>query len=193
MVVNVPKSDAYGVELESMWRPTQGLTLNLSYSYLVAKVTDMGGHCYQDQVDLSASQPGANTSGCASFGPGYQNLTGESLGSAARNKISVAASYAFNFDPGTLTVAGSAAWKQANYASVFNRSYSLVPDYTQVNLRATWKDAKDRYSVIAFVDNVFDKVNYDSVSGLTANSGVDRLASLTAPRTFGVEFQYRLK
>jgi len=201
LIFNIPKSESYGVELESMWRPTDDLTLNLSYSYLVSKITSMGGQCFVDTADPNAVEPGANTSGCASFGAGYQNLTGQSLAEAPRNKINFDALYAFHFEPGTLTLTGSVVWKQATYDSPFNRPYNLAPDYTQVNLRAVWNDTANRYSVIAFVDNVFDQVNYDGVFGLlttpagatAAAQNVDRIASLTAPRTFGVEFQYRFK
>ena len=85
-------------------------------------------------------------------------------------------------------------WKQATYDSPFNRAYNLAPSYTQANVRATWKDAKDRFTAILFCDNIFDKVNYDGVFGLDVGQArPDRIASLTAPRTFGLELQYRFK
>jgi iron complex outermembrane receptor protein len=201
IIFNIPKSESYGVEFEGLWRPIDDLTLNLSYAYLVARITSTGGQCFEDTADPNALAAGANTAGCpgpAATGIQTQNLTGQTLSEAPRNKVNFNAYYTFHFAPGTLTLAGSAVWKEATYGSPFNRSYNLAPDYTQVNLRATWSDKADRYSVIAYVDNLFDKVNYDGVFGeLTTAAGpgqnIDRVASLTAPRTFGIEFQYRFR
>jgi iron complex outermembrane receptor protein len=97
-----------------------------------------------------------------------------------------------NFEPGSLTLSGSFIWKDATYDSPFNRSYNLAPSYDQVNLRATWTDVKNRYTVILFCDNVFNTLGYDGSTGLaTGNTEVDNVLTYTAPRTYGVEVQVR--
>ncbi|HUZ13990.1 MAG TPA: hypothetical protein VMU93_14225, partial [Caulobacteraceae bacterium] len=108
------------------------------------------------------------------------------------------AQYTFSFDPGKLTFSGSYIWKDQTYDSVFNRRYSLQPSYSQVNLQAVWNDAKGRYTVIAFCNNLFDSLGYDGAGGtLLAREVVGQTPdilyayNLTAPRTFGVQFQYR--
>jgi iron complex outermembrane receptor protein len=202
VIFNIPKSESYGLEWESTWRPIDNLTLNLNYAYLVAKITSTGGKCFEDTADPAGTQPGANTSGCpASPTPGtvLQNLTGQTLPESPKNKVTFDAYYTWRFDPGSLSASASVTWKDATYGSPFNRSYNLAPDYTQVNARLVWKDAKDRYSAILFCDNIFNAVNYDGVFGLnegvtqTNKELIDRIASLTAPRTFGLELQYRFR
>jgi iron complex outermembrane receptor protein len=141
--------------------------------------------------------PGANTTGCAT-GSGLQNLTGQTLPESPKNKISVNALYRLHFDPGALTLSGTFVWKDSEYNSPFNRYYNFSPAYSQVNLRATFTDTKNRYSVIVFADNVFNTTGYDGTGGIpVTNPGpeqvVDRLVSYTAPRTYGVEFQYRFR
>ena len=128
-----------------------------------------------------------------------QNLKGNKLPDAAPNKVSVNGLYTFTFDPGKLTLSGTYVWKDDTYGSLFNRPYALAPSYTQVDLRATWADAKDRYKVIVFLNNAFDKTGYDNATGtLLLSPGVAPPAgqiainqSLIAPRTYGIEFQYK--
>jgi hypothetical protein len=65
-----------------------------------------------------------------------------------------------------------------------------------VNTRISFTDASNRYTVMAFCDNLFNTLGYDGAVGIPvsaagANQVIDRLASFTAPRTFGVELQYR--
>ena len=204
VIFNIPKSESYGLEFEGTWRPMDDLTLNLNYAYLVAKVTNTGGKCFEDTADPAATQPGANIAGCPApiGGVQLQNLTGQILPESPKNKVTFDAYYTWHFETGSLAASASVTWKDSTYGSPFNRAYNLAPEYTQTNARLVWKDAKDQYSAILFCDNIFNAVNYDGVFGLNeGNAGtlavpkelIDRIASLTAPRTFGIELQYRFR
>jgi hypothetical protein len=73
-----------------------------------------------------------------------------------------------------------------------------------VNLRATWSSENGRYNVIGFIDNVFNTIGYDGATGglMAENPAAATVAGkedilsfpfLNAPRTFGIQFQYRWK
>jgi iron complex outermembrane receptor protein len=199
---NLPLVVNYGVELEGIWKPIDPLQLSLQYSYLSAKVVN--APCFEDTVDPLALQPGAAAAAAkctqASATAVVQSLKGDQLPQAAPNKISFNGLYTINFDPGKLVLSGTYIWKDKTYDSLFNRPYALSPAYSQVNLRATWIGANGRYNIIAFVDNVFNTLGYDGTTGsqlLPIVAGgpeaVVRNPSLTAPRTFGIEFQYRFQ
>ncbi len=201
ILFNIPIVHTYGVEFEGVWRPIDHLALSLNYSYLHATVAN-AGQCIEDIVDPAATLPGANTTGCGTQvvgQPVLQNLKGQTLPEAPKNKISFNALYQINFEPGNLTLSGSVIWKDTTYDDVFNRSYSLQKPYALVNLRATWTDAKDRYNIIVFCNNVGNTNGYDEAAGLllsTSASGSEDIVTgygLTAPRTYGVEFEYRFR
>jgi iron complex outermembrane receptor protein len=210
ILYNVPLVHTYGVELEGVWRPVDALTLSLNYAFLSAKIAN-AGHCIEDTADPLATLPGATTAGCPAFTPGVpgstanpnvfvQNVTGQTLEEAPRNKISFNALYTLHFDPGRLALSGSVIWKDTTYDAIFNRPDTLQKPYTLVNLRATWTDAKDRYNIIVFCDNVFNTIGYDSAAGLLllpaqAGTPEDIVTGygLTAPRTYGIEFEARFK
>ena len=234
-IFNVPAVREYGLEIEGVWKPIDPMTLSLQYSYMNTRVTDAGA-CVLDTADPFAVQPGANTSGCgivtaAVFGdPAHptvqtglnetgrlQNLNGEQLPEAPPNKVSFNGQYVFNFEPGKLTFSGSYIWKDKTYDLIFNRPGNLAQSYSTVNLRATFDDAKDRFPIILFADNIFNTLGFDNVTqtrlggalppacgGLTpatctqsftaAQQPYDVIAEgITAPFTFGAEFQLRFR
>jgi iron complex outermembrane receptor protein len=218
VVFNIPTAITYGVELETVWKPIDPLLISFNYTYLSSHVQNTGGQCFVDGSDPYAQMPGAKAGACAPIitGTTYtaqpQDLKGAELPQSPANKVSLNGIYTFKFEPGNLAISASYIWKDKEYASIYNRSYYFMPSYSQVNLRATWTDAKDRYTVFVFADNVFNANGYDGMgpytlakpiaptlaSGLpVAGTGtapiIENAPSYTAPRTFGVEFQYRFR
>jgi iron complex outermembrane receptor protein len=201
-IFNIPKSEIYGLELESIWRPIDPLTLMLQYSYLHARVASMVANgslkCVVDTDDPLAQLPGAKTTGCPANVPQGQNLTGAILPESPENKVSFNATYAWKTDPGTLTLSGTFIWKDQTYGSIFNRPLALAPSYETVNLRAIWDAAGGRYTLIAFVNNVANTLGYDNVTQTNLAPGGAPLAlvsarGLVAPLTFGGEIQVRFR
>ena len=93
-------------------------------------------------------------------------------------------------------------YRSEAYYDIFNRSYSLAPSYDQTDARITWNDTDDHYTIIAFVRNAFDELGYDGSGGVCAPPTVTVAPGLTTctvygsptltpPRTYGVELQYR--
>jgi iron complex outermembrane receptor protein len=198
VLYNVPLVHDYGAELWGSYRPIDPLVLNLSYSYLHARIAQSA--CLEDTTDPLAVQPGANASGCkqAVGAPVVQNVVGQEIPGATPNKVSFNAIYTWNFEPGKLALSGSVIWKDATYDAVFNRPYTLQPPYDQVNLLLNWTDAKNRYNIILFCNNLLNSTGYDGAAGALLNTPSATVKEnilsspfLTAPRTFGIQVQYR--
>ena len=67
-----------------------------------------------------------------------------------------------------------------------------------MNVRATWTGANNRYNVIVFCNTLFDSTAFDGAAGgnlglAGAPEAIVRAPFLNAPRTFGIQFQYRWK
>ena len=100
------------------------------------------------------------------------NINGQTLPEATPDKLVVQRYLRLDpFDPGKLTLSTSVIWKAATYGSLFNRPYSLAPDYTLLNFRLTFRDAKDRYSVIGYVNNALDAQGFDGATGTLLQTG----------------------
>jgi iron complex outermembrane receptor protein len=193
VIINIPTVHTYGAELEAIWNPITDLDILVNYAYLHAIISSTNGVCYQDAADPLAIEPGANTGGCK---PGLQNLVGATLPASPRSKVAANAIYTLHFSPGSLALSGSYIWRDQTYDSVFNRPYNLAPSYSLVNLRGIWTDTANRYNVILYANNVFNKIGQDASLGLRATAAgpgqvIDPLVSYTPPRVYGVELRYR--
>ncbi|MBA3811535.1 MAG: TonB-dependent receptor [Caulobacteraceae bacterium] len=201
-LVNLDKVRLYGVELETIWQPIDNLQILLNYSHLSSKITSAGG-CFVDTNDRFAQQPGVNVVGCLTAPPGTsqpQNVTGAAAPQSTPNKVTLNGNYTFHLESGALTFSATYIWKDATYDSIFNRSYNLAPAYDQVDLRASFTDIKNRFTLIVFAKNVFNKIGYDNASGFaTAQFSplqpvtIAQIYGLTPPRTYGAELQFRFR
>ena len=220
---NIPKSVSQGFELESIWQPIDHLQVLFNYSYLDAHIKKGSG--VVDPADPTAVAPGAKPTaaggtctaaqaGCDVFTGTFsrgQDLSGGNLPNAPKNKVAVNVNYTLDFQPGSLIGSVSYIWRDKQYGSIFNRSYYQAPSYSQVDARVTWKDKDNKYSVIAFVKNIFDDLGYEGgatasrragfvpaytqglpgIGPVPVNQGIASTYFLTPPRTYGLELQYR--
>jgi iron complex outermembrane receptor protein len=230
--LNVPKAVSYGLELETIWSPIDHLQLLLSYAYNDAHITDLKG--VVDPADPTAVQPGAKPIGaltpCSGTGTTAsasnplpnpacdvfshnvqrgQDLSGNQLPQSTKNKVAVNATYTWEMEAGSLSPSVSYIWRDKQYGSIFQRFYNEAPSWSQVDARLTWKAKDNRYSIIAYGKNLFDRQGYDGgasgsrVAGTTIGAsvaspqvnavqqGFNITYPLTPPRTYGVEVQYR--
>jgi iron complex outermembrane receptor protein len=233
---NIPKAVSQGVELETIWQPIDHLQILFNYSYLDAHVKESLG--VVDPADPAALDAAARpiitqaqclaavgtpqacsadvfTAGLPNGGfQRGQDLHGNDLPNAPKNKVAVNVNYTYQMDAGSLIGSVSYIWRDRQYGSIFNRSYYRSPSWDQVDARLTWKDAKDRFTIIASVKNLFDDIGYAGGAGAGRRAGVvpgyvlgrtgaagaasvpivQGIAStypINPPRTYGVELQYR--
>lgn len=207
-IVNLSKVTLAGVELETIWQPTDNLQFLFNYAHIYSRINNPG-QCFADVNDRFAQVPGANISGCpapvpVAF-PGIpnsqtQNLTGAQAPEATPNKLSLNGDYTFRLPLGNLTFSATYIWKDATYYSIFNRAWSLAPSFSQVDLRASFTDAKNRFTIIAYAKNVTNALGYDGATGFSTAQAfpfvpvsVAQIYGLTPPRTYGIELQVRFR
>jgi iron complex outermembrane receptor protein len=189
--LNIPKVLTAGVELETIWQPIQNLQILFNYAYDDAEVKSLCGVI--DPSDPEALQPGAKPVTSCGSGPlpvvfdanantteRWQDLKGDQLPQVPKNKVSLAATYTFNFEAGSLTPEVSYIWRDKQYSGLFTRAIDAAPSWSQTDLRVTWKDKDNHYSIIAYVANVFDDLGYDGGASASRRSGVFYDATIAA-------------
>jgi iron complex outermembrane receptor protein len=200
-----------GVELETVWQITNQFQVLFNYAYLDTAIQSTcdkvsGGVCLVDNNDTQAKDPDANQAG--PLVPGSlgnppsqsQSVHGQNVPQSPKNKASLNANYRFEFEPGSLTLSASDTWKDATYFSIFNRSYNLAPSYYQVDVRATWADTANRYSIVGYIRNATNSRGYDGYNGALVGQSytiggpqtVGENISLTPPRVYGLQVQFRV-
>ncbi|HPI48183.1 MAG TPA: TonB-dependent receptor [Hyphomonadaceae bacterium] len=175
--VNIPKVKNFGVELETTWRPLEDLEVLFTYAYLDATVEESGTY-------LNA------TTGLA------ESLEGNTTPLSAKNKVSANVRYTFDLgEAGTLTPSVSYYWRDKFSTSIFNNPLSYTPTYDQTDARLIWRDADDRFTVTAWVKNLFDELGYDSITAALrrTDSTIYQTITPTPPRLFGIELKYHFQ
>jgi iron complex outermembrane receptor protein len=189
-IINLPKVHTYGAELETIWAPVANLQFLFDYSYLSAKIKDSP----LEQNPVSGA---------------LENVNGNTVPESPRSKLAVNANYTWHFVPGSLNYSVSYIHKDKTNDSIFSQQYYIAPEYSQVDMRLSWNDSADRFTIFGYIKNLQNKLGYDGVGAFAVTTpapgtqacgfnGVqpyycDQTLGLTPPRTYGVEVQYRLK
>lgn len=204
---NLPKARVVGFELETVWQPIDGLQILANYAYLDSEIRE--ACCYQDPDDPRGLQPGANLSGntAAALASPFtatgttqslnQDLKGQKLASSTPHRFTVNGNYTWDLANGKLAASLTYVWRDVTYSSVFNRYYNKNKAYETADARLIYNDADNHYTVIGYVKNITNSTGTSGVSGtrlnqVSPNEGrVNQTISYIAPRTYGVELQYR--
>ena len=158
-VVTNEEASFSGVELEVFLTPTDSLDLMVNFSYTDAVVEDL-------EV---ASGYFADTT--PPFTPEYQ----------------ASAMLRYNWDAfeGNMAAQLSANYQSETFHNARNFTAHEIDSYATADARLTWVDGQDKWSLAAYVDNLFDSdhelIGFD-VSGFYGTSQI----SYAKPRTYGV-------
>lgn len=214
--VNLPTAKSTGLELEANWAATDNLDVYFSYGRLDAKIKDgiSNNNGFSNPDDPAAvlrnakrfaAIPGQIDTGFTFLPRFTQDLSGNSLANSPKNRAALNTSYTFPFNAGRLILSGSYVWSDEAFSDVFETEEAKIPSFGTVGLRALWLGSNDRYVVIAYGTNLTNELATDG-AGLTrirtglatsaanasaAGTAYFRTFSLTPPREYGLELQYR--
>ncbi len=182
--------EAFGVEIEALWAPVEGLELMANYAYLDTEIT--GAPFLLDNTDPTAVAPGARRA--TNVGANWnQNVIGNRLPQTPEQKYTLGATYTYGFASGaSLSAVGLYTYTDDMQATIFNNPIYTSPSFENVDFRLIFNDASDAFTIIGFVKNALDEVGYQSSTGGTPTAvGSRRTVLLNYPRTAGVELQFR--
>lgn len=151
---NVGSADIKGVELETNIRPTSGMMIDASLSYL--------DFAYSE-IDPQAGGP--TNLGGVQFGmrPPY----------TPEWKWSVGAQYEIPLgDAGSLTPRFDAAYQSDVWGTAVNVPQTKIEDYVVANARLTWANARGDLEASLEVTNLFDKYYFLTTVEIAAAAGV---------------------
>ncbi|MEM9317300.1 MAG: TonB-dependent receptor, partial [Pseudomonadota bacterium] len=167
--------EAWGIELDAVWLPTDELTLTAQLAWLDSEFGSFGQtnpyQLYRGVVQGFIDQSGETT-------PWSPELT---FGASAAYRINLG-------DQGVLT-----PYVQFYYSDGYNTSNLLATDpshdqdsFTKTDLRLIWSSPDERFAVEAFVENIEDS----DVLARGNNNGDDVVqTSYLYPRNYGLKFR----
>jgi len=147
-----------GAELETRFRATENLDLNLGAAWVDARIKDFpNSQCYirQSAAEGCIIIPGTTATG-------QLNLAGNRMPHAPKFKIAGTANYFIPLDsrPFDLELTGSYRWQSKVWFDYRGNPNLYQNGYGILNLSVALRDREDRYAVSLFVNNVLDQNFY---------------------------------
>ena len=175
---NIPKSDVKGFEIEMSIRPTQGLVINNTFTYLDATIKEFTGI---NSGGISANFAGANVP----YTPKYQFGSNIDYEFPVSHSLNAFLGTSLNFRSKTVATIGG----ETNPAGVTSPVTTVfgIDDYVLIDLRAGVAAADDSWRVSVWGKNVGNEYYWNNV--VAAFDTIQRYAG--KPATYGVSVSFR--
>ncbi len=174
LIVNVPESRSFGIELEAQWLPTDALQVGFNYGYLDTEIESFDTLLINDALGISES------------------VEGSTLPRSPEHTLTAFAGYTFDLiDKGDLTVLGDWTYTDDLHNTLFDDPIYTIKSNDILNLRAIWNNEGGDWTIIGSISNVFDENIPDSVTVSTPELGFARREQFLTQRNFFVELQKR--
>lgn len=168
LVLNVPKTEIYGDQLDVMYSATENTDLNLSVAYLHAKVTK--------GFAPPTTPPPA----------GFRSFKGFDMPNAPKWTINASIEHRFPLSNGGRITARVASTYNSGYWTVFSQeAYTHQGSFTKTDANLTYNSPEDRWYFGAWARNLENNASYYG-AGQPEFDGAHVPTFIDAPRTYGV-------
>jgi len=149
-----------GAELETRFRATENLNVNLGAAWVDAKIKDFpNSQCWirQTRAQGCVPVPGGRPTDTMQV-----NLAGNQMPHAPKFKVAGTANYFIPLDsrPFDLELTGTYRWQSKTWFDYRGNPNMYQNGYGILNLALSLRDRDDRYALSLFVNNVLDKNFY---------------------------------
>jgi iron complex outermembrane receptor protein len=170
-ISNAPKARVYGLELESIYAPTEHLRFDASMSWLEGEFT--ASYAALDPTAAAAAQNAAGYPDWLFWSNFYAaavardsaraNIEGNRIPKLPRWQGNIAATWNGEVGPGTLTARAQLIYRGKYQYRLFNDGdVDLTPAYTQVNAMLRYEPEGTNTNVTLRAINLFDKDGINS-------------------------------
>ena len=151
----------------------ENLTLVANYSYIDGEYTN-----FCCALDTIGDPEG-----------GEQDLSGNPLTQAPKNKVFTNASYSWNTNSmGEFVLSGSYSWVDSRQYDVFNTAATQADSYYRVDANLSWYSPSQDIRVIMSGKNLTDEETWVSLNRLNEFGAISGYAN--DPLTYSLEVQY---
>jgi len=178
-LTNAAVSEAYGAEVEMLWRPTDAFTLNAAVAYLHSEFTRFFS---KDPLDP------------ALFGPGGasvpdQDLSGNATRMSPKWSVNLNPTYEIELANGaTITPGANFAYKSKQYHTEFNDDRLAQDGYIQLDANILYEAPGRDFSVNVWMKNITNELVYAGSFSVSTSRAIG--GTLMPPRSYGVTVGY---
>jgi iron complex outermembrane receptor protein len=178
-LTNAAESEAYGAELDVIWRPVPEFTIDAAIAYLDSEFTEFFS---KDPLDP------------ALFGPGGasvpdQDLSGNATRMSPKWSVTVHPEYEVMLPSGgAVSLGANFAYKSKQYHTEFNDERLAQDGYILLDLNVRYESPDGRFSANAWVQNLTDELIYAGSFSVSTSRAIG--GTLMPPRTYGLTLGY---
>jgi iron complex outermembrane receptor protein len=175
-LTNAAQSEAYGAEVEVLWRPTDAFTLNAAVAYLHSEFTEFEA---ADPLDPRLFAPGANAALL------LQDLSGNATRMSPKWSVNLYPTYEIELgNGGTITLGSNLAYRSKQYHTEFNDERLSQDGYIQLDANILYELPDGQTSVNLWAKNITDELVYAGSFSVSTSRAIG--GTLMPPRTYGV-------
>jgi len=179
-LTNAAQSEAYGAELELLWRATPELTINGSLAYLHSEFTRFTA---SDPLDPRLFAPGAVESQLV------QDLSGNATRMSPKWSLNLYPTYDIDMANGsTVTLGTNFAYRSKQYHTEFNDDRLSQDGYIMLDANILYRSPDRDFSVNLWVKNLTDELVWAGSFSVSTSRAIG--GTLMPPRTYGVTVGY---
>lgn len=179
-LTNAAQSEAYGAELELLWRATPELTINGSLAYLHSEFTRFTA---SDPLDPRLFAPGAVESQLV------QDLSGNATRMSPKWSLNLYPTYDIDMANGsTVTLGTNFAYRSKQYHTEFNDDRLSQDGYIMLDANILYRSPDRDFSVNLWVRNLTDELVWAGSFSVSTSRAIG--GTLMPPRTYGVTVGY---
>ncbi len=180
-LTNAAESEAYGAEVEVLWRPVPALTINASVAYLHSTFTKFTA---ADPLDARLFAPGAVEALLV------KDLSGNFTRMSPEWSINLNPTYDIDLaNGGEVSIGTNVAYKSKQYHTEFNDERLSQDGYVMWDANLMYKLPGGRFSVNLWVKNILDELVYAGSFSVSTSRAIG--GTLMPPRTYGVTFGFK--
>ena len=175
-LTNAAVSEAYGAELELLWRPTRAFALNAAVAYLHSEFTEFTA---SDPLDARLFAPGADPNAL------LQDLSGNATRMSPKWSVNLYPTYEIDLaNGGTITLGSNFAYKSKQYHTEFNDERLSQDGYVMWDANVRYEAPDGHLSVNAWIKNITDELVYAGSFSVSTSRAIG--GTLMPPRSYGV-------
>lgn len=188
IVQNAPGATNTGLEVETLWYPTDELSIGANYSYTETEYSDEYLVVYQNDPDLPGSLFGNATTSPELY---QRDANGSELKRIPKHKATVWGGYEWQTEMGAITLRATYSYTGEMQSNGVEDELDLIPSRYQVDTSLAWRSVDEKWRARLFVDNVTDERNIREIN--TGNEGTNfrQTGTLLYPKYWGLDVAYK--
>jgi iron complex outermembrane receptor protein len=189
-IVNAGKTRIKGIELDTIYMPTESDRVDLYAAYLDSKFQDFRVSVSGQLANIAYSENSCTPVNAGSATPCNWQLAGRAAPQAPQWSVNLGYEHIWPLFGGELTTRLQTHYETRTYYTIYNFPADMQPAYTKSDAIVTFVSPSKSWNVRAYVHNLEDKLILSSAQDPSSQTYQAYRYQYQSPRTYGVRFTY---